>query len=99
MAHHTETRQTRSGQCSGGVGNPTNHPANPFVSSQQCCHVEYAHYLMATRAGVDISPSFLLEEEPRAHFMTTRSDRDGNRRIHMRTLCAIDHLDFNLAPN
>ena len=30
--------------------------------------------------------------------MTKRFDRDGNKKIHMQTLCAMYHLDFNM-PN
>lgn len=55
---------------------------------------EYAYYLMAQAAGLDMNPCRLLEENGRAHFMTKRFDREGNIRIHMQTLCALDHLDY-----
>ena len=57
--------------------------------------IEYAHYLMATAAGVDMSPCRLLEEGGRAHFMTRRFDREGNRKLHVHSLCGLAHLDFN----
>jgi serine/threonine-protein kinase HipA len=57
--------------------------------------IEYAHYLMATACGIQMSESRLHEENGRAHFMTRRFDRDGNRKIHMHTLCGLAHLDFN----
>lgn len=57
--------------------------------------VEYAYYLMAKKAGIDINPCRLLHENGRSHFMTKRFDRDaGNVRHHMQTLCAMDHLDY-----
>lgn len=56
--------------------------------------IEYAYYLMATAAGVDMSECRLLRENGRAHFMTKRFDRAGNSRHHMQTLCAISHLDY-----
>ena len=56
--------------------------------------IEYAYYLMATAAGVDMSECRLLRENGRAHFMTKRFDRAGNVRHHMQTLCAISHLDY-----
>lgn len=56
--------------------------------------IEYAYYLMATEAGIDMSPCRLLEENGRAHFMTMRFDRIGNERLHMQSLCAIDNLDY-----
>src|SRR5690606_24535938 len=31
----------------------------------------------------------------RAHFMTRRFDRDGNRKHHVQSLCAMQHLDYN----
>lgn len=57
--------------------------------------IEYAHYLMATAAGIHMSECKLLEEGGRAHFMTRRFDRRGNEKVHVQTLCALLHLDFN----
>jgi serine/threonine-protein kinase HipA len=37
-----------------------------------------------------------LEEGGRAHFMTKRFDRVGNRKLHVQSLCAMAHLDFNV---
>lgn len=58
--------------------------------------VEMAYYKMATDAGIDMMESRLIEEEGRAHFMTKRFDRKrGNQKLHVQTLCAIQHYDFN----
>ncbi len=57
--------------------------------------IEFAHHLMATAAGVAMSECRLLEEGGRAHFMTKRFDRRGNEKVHVQTLCALMHLDFN----
>jgi serine/threonine-protein kinase HipA len=57
--------------------------------------IEYAHYRMALAAGIQMSESRLHEENDRAHFMTRRFDRQGNRKIHMHSLCGLAHLDFN----
>lgn len=57
--------------------------------------IEYAYHLMATRgAGLTMSPCRLLRENGRAHFMTRRFDRDGNRKHHIQSLCALQHLDY-----
>jgi serine/threonine-protein kinase HipA len=56
--------------------------------------IEYAYYLMATAAGIEMSESRLLEENDRAHFMTKRFDRDGNKKHHLQTLCGLAHLDY-----
>lgn len=57
--------------------------------------IEYAYHLMARAAGLTVSDSRLLEENGRAHFMTRRFDRVGGERVHVQTLCAMAHLDFN----
>lgn len=57
--------------------------------------IEYAYYLMAKDAGLRMSECRLFEENGRAHFMTKRFDREGNERVHMQSLCAMAHLDFN----
>lgn len=58
--------------------------------------IEYAYYLMAKEAGIDISVSKLLEENDRAHFITSRFDRlESGEKCHMQTLCAMAHYDFN----
>ncbi len=62
--------------------------------SQDYGRIEYAYYRMATAAGIVMSPCRLLEESGLAHFMTRRFDRDGNRKHHMQTLCAMAHLDY-----
>jgi serine/threonine-protein kinase HipA len=62
--------------------------------SQDYGRIEYAYSLMAGAAGIAMSPSRLLEEEDRAHFMTLRFDRDGNKKHHLQTLCAMAHLDY-----
>lgn len=62
--------------------------------SQDYGRIEYAYYRMACAAGITMSPCRLLEEGDRAHFMTRRFDRDGNRKHHLQSLCAMAHLDY-----
>lgn len=59
--------------------------------------IEYAYYLMAKEAGINMTESKLLEENGRAHFMTKRFDRTGREKLHMQSLCGIAHYDFNMA--
>lgn len=60
--------------------------------------VEFAYHRMAIKAGIAMTDCSLLEEGGRAHFMTKRFDRtaDGGK-VHMQSLCAIAHYDFNAA--
>lgn len=59
--------------------------------------IEYAYYLMAKAAGINMTPCRLLEENGRAHFMTKRFDRINGKKQHMQSLCGIAHYDFNMA--
>jgi serine/threonine-protein kinase HipA len=59
--------------------------------------IEYAYYLMATAAGIEMSECRLHQENGRAHFMTRRFDRPQGRKLHMQSLCGIAHYDFNMA--
>ena len=60
--------------------------------------IEYAYYRMARDCGIDISECRLFEENGRRHFMTRRFDRlAGGEKLHMQSLCALAHYDFNMA--
>ena len=60
--------------------------------------IEYAYYLMALDCGIDISECRLFEENGRSHFMTRRFDRLATgEKLHMQSLCALAHYDFNMA--
>ena len=60
--------------------------------------IEYAYYLMALDCGIDISECRLFKENGRSHFMTRRFDRlAGGEKLHMQSLGAMAHYDFNMA--
>ena len=100
-----ETHQIRSGQFDAepgfehwllkfdGVGRDSE-----LGGSADYGRIEYAYHLMASAAGIKMSPCRLLKENGRAHFMTRRFDRDVKNqetiKHHVQTLCAIDHIDF-----
>ncbi len=58
--------------------------------------IEYAYHLMALKAGIFMSECRLLEEGSRRHFMTKRFDRVNSKKLHMQTLGAISHIDYNI---
>lgn len=58
-------------------------------------NIEYAYHLMAKDCGIKMTDCKLLEENRRAHFMTRRFDREGAKKLHLQTLCAIAHFDYN----
>ena len=107
IAWNPQTNEIRSGQVQtekgfeywlikfdGVRGNGDKELADPSGYGR----IEYAYYLMAQRAGIEMSECRLLEENGRGHFMTKRFDRtSGGGKIHMQTLGALAHYDFNQA--
>ena len=60
--------------------------------------IEYAYYLMAKEAGINMTECRLFKEGGRAHFMTKRYDRPkGAEKLHTQSLGSLAHLDFNMA--
>ena len=60
--------------------------------------IEYGYSLMARAAGIAMAESRLMEENGRRHFMTRRFDRlDGGAKLHLQSLAALAHFDFNAA--
>lgn len=101
IAYHPQTQEIRSGQ--GRAPEGFEHwlikldgvSGEQFGESLGWGRVEYAYYLMAVDCGIQMSPSQLLEENGRAHFMTRRFDRENNEKHHVQTLCGLQHFDFN----
>jgi serine/threonine-protein kinase HipA len=101
IAWNPETHEIRSGQLPAdpgfdywllkldGVGKDHELGTGGFYG-----RIEYAYYLMAKAAGIEMFESRLLEENDRAHFMTRRFDRQNGSKQHIQTLCAMQHLDF-----
>jgi serine/threonine-protein kinase HipA len=57
--------------------------------------IEYAYYLMARKAGIEMSESRLHTEGGRSHFMTRRFDRSARGgKLHMQSLGALAHFDY-----
>jgi serine/threonine-protein kinase HipA len=60
--------------------------------------IEYAYYLMAKACGITMTECRLFEENERRHFMTKRFDRlPSGEKLHMQSLCALAHFDYNQA--
>ncbi|MBW9266154.1 MAG: HipA domain-containing protein [Candidatus Thiodiazotropha sp. (ex. Lucinisca nassula)] len=107
IAWNRETNEVRSGQVTAGEGfeywllkfdGVSGNRDKELEDPQGYGAVEYAYYLMARACGIDINESRLFEEGGRRHFMTKRFDRlDGGEKLHMQSLCAMAHYDFNSA--
>jgi serine/threonine-protein kinase HipA len=107
IAWNRETNEVRSGQIEAGDGfdywllkfdGVAGNKDKELDDPKGFGAIEYAYYLMAKAAGIRMSESRLLEENGRRHFMTRRFDRlAGGKKLHMQSLGAMAHLDFNQA--
>ncbi len=107
LAWNEKTGEFRSGQApsspdfsqwlvkfDGIHGNKDKELADP----QGFGRIEYAYYLMAQAAGIEMEDCRLFEEGGRAHFMTKRFDRtSAGKKLHMQSFGAMMHYDFNIA--
>lgn len=106
IAYNRETGQIRSGQVDAGPGfehyllkfdGVSSDPSREDLGSSTFHgRIEFAYSLMARAAGIEMTECRLLEENGRAHFMTKRFDRIGQEKVHLQTLSALTHHDFEL---
>jgi serine/threonine-protein kinase HipA len=105
IAWNPETEEVRSGQIDVPPGfefwilkfDGVDDASRDLGHSKGYGAIEFAYSEMAREAGIEMSECRLLEEGDRRHFMTRRFDRtaDGDK-LHMQSLAALDHLDFEL---
>lgn len=107
IAWNPSTNEVRSGQVAAGEGfeywllkfdGVSGNKDKELEDPQGYGVIEYAYSRMAHDCGIEISECRLFEESGRRHFMTRRFDRtaDGGK-LHMQSLCALAHYDFNMA--
>ena len=105
LAWNPKTGEFRSGQLDAdagfehwllkfdGISNVTD---TELADPEGFGRIEYAYAGMARAAGITMSECRLHHEGGRSHFMTRRFDRDvTGRKIHMQSLGAMRHFDFN----
>jgi serine/threonine-protein kinase HipA len=106
IALDPESGEVRSGQLDAGPGfehwilkfDGVEDQSRDLGSSRGYGVVEWVYSELAKRAGIEMTECRLLSDGERRHFMTHRFDRgnDGSK-LHMQSLAALAHLDFNLA--
>ncbi len=107
IAWNPQTKEVRSGQADVGAGfehwlikfdGVGGEHDGTWAAPKGYGAIEYAYYLMARDAGIEMADCRLFEEGGRRHFMTRRFDRlpDGAK-LHMQSLGAMAHFDFNEA--
>jgi len=107
IAWNRETNELRSGQITAGEGfddwllkfdGVSGNKDKELEDPKGYGAIEFAYHLMAKAAGIEMTECRLLEENGRRHFMTRRFDRlAGGGKLHMQSLCALAHFDFNQA--
>lgn len=107
IAWNPTTHEVRSGQVAAGPGfdywllkfdGVAGNKDKDLEDPKGFGAIEYAYYRMAVAAGINMSDCRLLEENGRRHFMTKRFDRlEGGEKLHMQSLAALAHFDFNNA--
>lgn len=105
IAFNSTTNEVRSGQVTAGAGftywllkfdGVANNKDKELADPQGFGLIEYAYYLMASAAGIEMTECRILPENGRHHFMTKRFDRTENGgKLHMQSLCGMKHFDFN----
>ena len=107
IAYNEQTGVYRSGQIDAGEGfsywiikfdKLDKEDKDSFFDSYQT-REEYAYYLMAKAAGINMTECRLLKEGDDYHFMTKRFDRYVDekgilRKLHMATACGLAHIDY-----
>ena len=66
-----------------------------LVDKKQYSLIEYAYYLMAIDLGIDMTECRIFSKDGLNHFMTRRFDRVAGDKVHIQTLAALKHYDYN----
>lgn len=107
IAYNEKTQEIRSGQiqCPDGFdyyllkldGVEQNKDKETLSDPKGYGRLEFAYYKMAMDCKIEMSTCRLMEENGRAHFLTKRFDRINGKKLHMQSLCGLQHYDFNMA--
>ncbi len=107
IAWNPKTNEVRSGQLTAPIGfeywlmkfdGVSHNRDKELADPEGYGAVEYAYHRMAKDTGISMMPCRLFEENGRRHFMTKRFDRaDDGAKMHMQSLAALAHYDFNMA--
>ncbi len=107
IAWNEETDEVKSGQVDAGKGfdywlikfdGVSSNGDHNLIDKKQYSLIEYAYYLMASDLGIDMNECRIYKKDGLHHFMTKRFDRVNGDKVHMQTLGALGHFDYN-TPN
>ncbi len=105
IAWNEKTNEIRSGQIDAGSGfdywlikfdGVTKNGDHDLEDHIEYTKIEYAYSKMAENSGIEMSECRLLADNGLHHFMTKRFERKNGQKIHMQTLGALAHIDYNI---
>jgi serine/threonine-protein kinase HipA len=107
IAFDPKTSEVRSGQLDLASGfehwilkfDGAEGDSSELGSAQGYGVIEFVYSQMAKLAGIEMAECRLLNDGDRRHFLTRRFDRPEGDKLHMQSLAALDHLDYNLVRN
>ncbi len=104
IAWNEKTGEIRSGQLNLGedfdywlmkFDNVDGNGDHGIKDSPRYTLIEYAYYKMALDCGIKMNECRIYKAGRECHFMTKRFDRANGKKIHMQSLGAIAHIDYN----
>lgn len=104
IAWNEATDSIKSGQIDAGegfrywiikFGNIDANGDHGVADKKQYTQVEYAYYLMAANCGINMTECRLYQKDNLTHFITERFDRQSGKKVHMQSLGALTHSDYN----
>lgn len=105
VAHNESTGELRSGQINlaegfehwllkfDGVSRNGDHNVE---DAPEYTLIEYAYHKMALAAGINMNPCKILKVDGKNHFITKRFDRVSGKKLHMQSLGALLHIDYDI---
>lgn len=103
IAWNENTNEVRSGQTQISQGydywlmkfdNVSKNGDHGLEDKPEYTLIEYAYYLMAKKAGISMSECRIYNSEDAHHFMTKRFDRVEGKKLHMQSLGALAHINY-----
>lgn len=103
IAWNETTNEVRSGQTQLGSGydywlmkfdNVSKNGDHGLEDRPEYTLIEYAYYLMAKDAGITMSECRIYHSDGDNHFMTKRFDRINGDKLHMQSLGALAHINY-----
>ena len=103
IAWNEATNEVRSGQMQLGPGfdywlmkfdNVSKNGDHGLEDKPEYTLIEYAYYLMARSCGITMNECRIYNSEGDHHFMTKRFDRENGKKLHMQSLGALAHINY-----